>query len=1066
MSRSVEAMDERSELSGRSAGPPTSCELSSTHAQLLLIGEAIRAAAADLAIPPPHTEQQPQRPKSSQTGKLSSTSPTAPAASATAAAAGAEVPLTRPLSGSLNGVSIKSSTTQAAPVKPILITATDRLAALHDHLRRVQWLMKEYETVCQRAVEMHLLPSTEDASLDGAEQAGEAKKSTPVMAWPAPPSPSQRAAAPLPQRPDARKQSSNNNGGGVNVKKRASTAADPNTEKSALGPSLHQRRALASDAAFTRFCGLRVDPEHLLLPWTTPTGNAAPAFETAGRPIQEKDDKRASLNGIDIPDVQDSERPDSASSSVSASSGGSGHSQASTSLRAAQQQRQQAAATAHLSAYSRFFLHPKSPLMVAPAFTEAAKTGGATALDTYLASPAASSSLDPVNGPAVLLRHLRDTQSQFESLRRCRLFGYEGRLRALKTEATALSNQNDEKMAVKTPPAVKRIAGQSEDEPKWEHTSVMVERMSEVLAALRIRFASESHYAHCGTPAVTLGRQLHAWTQPLLRQLNELLSNPSLEDVDQDLREKLRRMKFDVEELQQEQADAIANGDMQRSEELYYEQTALSEAMKGPYDEMEQLLQEYADECVALPLAALQGQRETLNARLTRVIEEHAGRLTEVAQDIDRVKEKRRTVIQSRHRQRNAMSAYQHTWKKQWLGNGDQQMACYRAMEQLERRLSSLQKAQSVLAEDWLARMALERQREEDAAAFTCFAEARTQALTESQRNLQSVVDGLRLFSGAIHFSCSHAEAFARDVLQGHVSETQLALRKDRLAQFRSLYLTLGDWRFKKSRNAEEIQKKIEYYTLQQEVAMDVMNPKAKEYSQAKQQWEAAKAEALVQLGQLDDRSRLQLEAFRPTEQLLREAGVDFVSPEDELAERTLQRTQRLVEYQQLIEEGIGVRSSSKGPATAPAITEGPRRRLASNGQSSAFAATHRLPALTPSATTPARPLTADIQATSTSFPPRPTERAADSSRSTLSLASSPPAVAAVAASPSASFHEGQSAGSGGGVSSLPPIAGRSNTPPPRLHSTEERIMHDVSKTAAMGGMVESGKRQKRKSTK
>lgn len=1140
---------EKGDTAGLSSATPSApTDFASAHAQLLLIGEAIRTAVAELSIPQTPQPQAPLPPKS-QASPSTVSLPSSPASH------NANGPLLTP----------PPAVNEAAG----MASATDRLAALHDHLRRVQTLMKEYEAVSQRAVEMHLLPSTEAEAGDndnssGGEHAGHGdagqekqpphQPQTKLAALP--PSPTRRGnsqagqtrpgAEKPPSNFDAKKGSipiaqnahsnvfnSNNNTNPISKKNHNGTNSNRSAgSNGATGPSLHQRRALASDATFTRFCGLRVDPEHLLLPWSTqgssnnsgtspfaPPGMAAAAAAAGGagsspttfRPTLDKEE--LTLNAAIL-------RPPSSSSIASHSSTASSHSMASTTLRLAQQQRQQQAATAHLTAYARFFLHPQSPFSLSPAFPAHAP---AAAVEAYLASPAAAA--DPVNGPSVLLRQLKDTQSQFEALRRCRLFTYEARLREMKAAAEAAppeqggaSASSAATAATKSTagPAVKQLAGSAAgasaaEEPKWEHTSVLVERMCDVLSALRTRFVVDSRYAYCGTPAVTLGRQLHAWTQPLLRQLNEILSNPTLEDVDQDLRENLRRMRFDVEELQQEQAEAIANGDMQRSEELYHEQTALSEAMNAPYDEMEQLLTEYLEECVTAPLAALQEQRDTLTERLARVIEEHTTKLTEVTQDIDRVKEKRRNVIQSRHRQRNAMSSYQHSWKKQWQGNSEAQMACYRAMEQLENRLSSLQKAQGILAEDWLTHMALERQREEDAAAFTCFAEARTQALTEAQRNLQSVVDGLRQLSGAIHFSCSHAEAFAREVLQGHVTDTQLAVRKDRLAQFRALYLTLGDWRFKKSRNAEEMQKKIEYYTLQQEVAMDVSNPKAREYSQAKQQWEAAKAEALAQLDQLDDRSRLQLEAFRPTEHLLRQAGVDFVSPEEELAQRNMQRTQRLVEYQQLIEEGIGVRGAASNTRGDGAIV---KMSATTSG---------RLPALQPggamataaamSCTTPARAYPSDrpYSSPSSHCPSPPPPAGAPQSKQSPSLLKrttphtgglvgtgtatsastvTPTATATAAAAPPAgdvSYGGGvggagnaagadtaaalppvnRSSRSASGTSaSLPPIAAK-NAAPPRLHSTEERIMHDISKTAgasaAAGG---GGKAQKRKSTK
>ncbi|KPI84030.1 putative paraflagellar rod protein [Leptomonas seymouri] len=995
--------------------------LASAHAQLLLISEAIRTAVSELGLPRSRTSPPPQPEPSCNCAPQRETSSSASAPS------------------KLNAPPISAADTAA---KRVVATASDRLAALYDHLRQVQSLMKEYETVSQRAVEMHLLPTPAEAE-NGVSQAGQVEggceqKSATALRASSPPT--RQATSPSPQ-PGAK--AANEKSAETNSSSSPNTA-DGNAEKSGpegptpplslsgdvTGPSLYQRRALLSDAVFTHFCGLRVDSANLCLPLPMPSTAVGGASKTP----QDKDGLSTNtLNAC----------PASISGSSNQPNAGSGHSQASTTLRRTQQQRQQAAAAAQLSAYSRYFLYPKSPLKLSPTFTEA---DTASAIEEYLSSPF---STDPSNSHGILLRQLRDIQSQFEGLHRCNLFTYEARLRELKAAASAARQTETEKSVegdkkLKATASAKQTAAPPVEESKWEHNAVLVDRMREVLTALRTRFTSDSHFAYCGAPAITLGRQLHGWTQPLLRQLNELLSNPTLEEVDQHLREKLHRLKFDVEELQQEQADAITNGDMQRSEELYYEQTALSESMREPYDEMEQLLDEYREECVTAPLAALQEQREALTARLSGAIEDHTTQLTEVTQDIDRVKEKRRSVIQSRHRQRNAMSAYQHKWKKEWQGNSDQQIACYHAMEQLEKRLLDLQNAQNTLADDWLAHMTLERQREEDAAAFMCFVEARSQALTESQRNLQLVVEGLRQFSGAIRFCCSHAEAFARDVLQSHINETQLALRKDRLAQFRALYLTLGDLHFKKSRNAEEIQKRVEYYTLQQEVAMDVLNPKAKEYSQAKQQWVAAKEEALEQLEQLECRSRLQLEAFRPTEQRLRDAGVKFTSPEDELAERNLQRTQRLVEYQQLIEEGIGVRESDRKPSGGAA------------------AAAQHLPALmsNAAATATTRPFTADIHTPAPPSSSQPRGNVAAPRRATPLTDST--ATTKNSASAASSFNEG----SGSGLAATLPLISSKSPQPQHLHATEERIMQDVSKTATLGSRLRNNKTQKRKSPK
>ncbi|KAK7198859.1 paraflagellar rod protein [Novymonas esmeraldas] len=1070
-----------SEGGDNGALPPlqTPTELSTAHAQLVLLEEAIRAAASAAVA---HNSGGQSQLRASETRR----SVTAPAVgSPTAAMAAGDA-------GAHGGGIMATPRTVNVSATPS--GASERLSALHDNLRRVRRLMQEYEEASQHVIQVHLIPSTETGEAvlgtvtvprtrSARSPSTQARTSTTTTTTTITTAAAAAAAGPFSEPVNTGDSNGNSNGGGGGSSGRCNSppamSAPAASPQQTSTPSLHQRRALASDAVFTRFCGLRVTPDQLLLPLpdaaasqaATPSPSAVPAQRAApGNPTV--------LHGIadDGEDEEDMDDWDSADTTTPGGSGGGGGSSQgnrsgqtpaagatvvkqnsgmqgttpSFSLRMAQQ-RQRANAEAALRAYSQYFFHPLSttaassppvtprtaglgalsPLTMALGGATAVGGGATTTPAVGTATSARGtptpSGATPWNTPppptvtgagSGVLRELHDTQQQFDALQRCRLFAYEARLRAVAADGDGGGDGGES-----------RNADAPADDLKWQHMPVAVQRMRDSLAALQTRFTHESHYASCGEQPVLLARQLHAWTQPLLRQLNELLSNPTLEEVDENTREKLRRMQFDVEELQQAQAQAIAGGDMQHSEELYYEQTGLAETMSAPYDELEATMQEYGEVCIDAPLAGLEEQRELLTSRLTRVIEEHTGQLSEVSLDAERVKEKRRAVATARHRQRNTMSSYHHAWKKTWQTNSDQQMACYRAMEHLEKQLHDLQQAQSFLVDDWISRVTQERQREEDAAAFACFADARAAALAETQSNLQAVIDGVRQYSGAVQFACRHAEAFAREVLQGRLSATQLALRKDRLEHFRTLYLTLGDLRFKKARNAEEMEKKVEYYTLQQEVAMDALNPKAKEFSQAKQRWEAAKAEALAQLSQLDRRSQLQLEAFRPTEQRLREAGVQFVSPEEELARRTQQRSQKLIEYQQLIEEGIGVRPPSAHSAP-PAITAAPAAptRLSTSkallgGTTAAVVRGHQLPPLPNADRAQAlqpRPHVEESDMDSLSATERTSVSAATLRGTTLRSLAATAATAATASQVS-------------------------------LHSTEERIMQDVSKTALVG---------------
>ncbi|TPP44099.1 Paraflagellar rod family protein [Leishmania donovani] len=829
----------------------TSTALSTAHAQLVLLEYAIRAAAASAV--PSDASAQSHRKASEATRTMSAT-----VGSQNSLLPG-PVPAESGSPTSIMAATRLSSVTATAPSG-----ASERLSALHDNLRRVRRLMQQYEEASQRVIKVHLLPSSEtgeetlgSVATPTAHAVQRTKEVTPQQ-----PSVSVAAAAAAADRPFLEQHSSNS----ANV----ASSGKPAAEQQNTLPSLHQRRALASDAVFTRFCGLRVTPDQLLLPLpppATPTASpASPEFaqqRMSPRGIDDDAEEKKSGNGSGLVShysepvkKRGSNNKTSSSQMVGSRNAKAQHSSASSSPRHSPvsrtaQQRKRTSAEAVLEEYAKLFYRPSATAASPPA---------APSDNTKVTKAGSLSSSTPTDDGEVA-RPLQETQQQFAALQRCHLFAYEAHLRSAAALADSQGKDNDVSTITRGITAVgAATAGAQVDDISWQHIPVAVQHMQDSLTALQARFTRDSHYASCGGQPIAL-----------------------------------------------------------RSEELYYEQASLAEAMAGPYDELEAIMRKYGEVCVDAPLTRVLEQRDLLTTRLTRVIEEHTSKLSEVTLDAERVKEKRRAVAQARHRQRNNMSTYNHTWKKAWQTNSDQQMACYRAMEQLEKQLNDLQQAQSFLVDDWISHVTQERQREADAASFACFADARAAALAETQRNLQTVVDGVRQYSGAVQFSCRHVEAFVREVLRGHLSHSQVALRKDRLEQFSALYLTLGDLRFKKARNAEEIEKKIEYYTLQQEVAMDALNPKAKEFSKTKQRYEAAKAEVQKQIDQLDQRSRLQLERFRPTEQLLREAGVDFVSPEEELARRTQQRSQKLLEYQKLIEDGIGVRPTSSAASRSPA---------------------------------------------------------------------------------------------------------------------------------------------------
>ncbi|KAF5220855.1 putative paraflagellar rod protein [Trypanosoma cruzi] len=392
------------------------------------------------------------------------------------------------------------------------------------------------------------------------------------------------------------------------------------------------------------------------------------------------------------------------------------------------------------------------------------------------------------------------------------------------------------------------------------------------------------------------------WSQPLLRVLGETLRRVTLEHVMEEPRERLRRAAFDVKEKQREQEDAVTDGDMVRSENLYFEKTALLEGMRPLYDQLEHVIETYKKDAAEEPTRKVRALATELVPRLVSPkIAKEQNLKKRCAADIERLASKREEIRSARSAQRANFSVQMTEWEKLFDLNRQQQEACLRAIEELEQRLRHLAEERTFLVEDRLEKMSEERQREEDAATFMLFAERQEEALRTTLQHVEQSLHCAQSISDAVQSGYKHLNHHLHNAIL-QTAETQLLnVRKERLEHFRSLYLTLGELQFKKERHVEELDKRIEYYHVQQELAMETFNPKAKEFSKAKKDLLEVKETMEQQLQLIAKKAAQQLEDFKPTEKLLLASGVQFRHPVEELVEMNAVRTQKLLEYHSLM---------------------------------------------------------------------------------------------------------------------------------------------------------------------
>eukprot|EP00760_Papus_ankaliazontas_P029148 PhM_4_TR414/c0_g1_i1/m.23470 len=386
------------------------------------------------------------------------------------------------------------------------------------------------------------------------------------------------------------------------------------------------------------------------------------------------------------------------------------------------------------------------------------------------------------------------------------------------------------------------------------------------------------------------------------RPLNECLTEAE---------EQCRRLKFEVEELNEKQTQAIMDGDMASAEQLYYTKLSVLEAHTAQQASKIECINEEEVSAFKDPLVRVHEVHKRSSNDVAGLIKQFESLKSAAESDLRKLQTEQERVTTEEFNYTRQFAAARDMSSATLKENYTKQEAAIRKIDEAEKELLQLAVERS---EEMKRRMALveaEARRKVDTQHFIDFAAQHAALLETTIHNCEIAEEVTDTVDEAVSNACKELERHLRQVehdLECIRQDTHL----QNLEGFRGFYLTLGDLLYKKERNVEEVEKKIQMAHMQQELAMETLNPRAKEFSQLKKDLQKVKEEMETQVTSLRDRSSLCIEELKPTEQALRIAGVPFTSPVDELSEKNKARDVKLLEYHELMASESGGNSPSK----------------------------------------------------------------------------------------------------------------------------------------------------------
>eukprot|EP00994_Dinema_validum_P003902 NODE_191_length_2254_cov_490.937868_g130_i0.p1 GENE.NODE_191_length_2254_cov_490.937868_g130_i0~~NODE_191_length_2254_cov_490.937868_g130_i0.p1 ORF type:complete len:583 (+),score=173.33 NODE_191_length_2254_cov_490.937868_g130_i0:67-1815(+) len=228
--------------------------------------------------------------------------------------------------------------------------------------------------------------------------------------------------------------------------------------------------------------------------------------------------------------------------------------------------------------------------------------------------------------------------------------------------------------------------------------------------------------------------------------------------------------------------------------------------------------------------------------------------------------------------------------------NQDKQDECWRKIQDLERQLQKLGTERFEEVKRRIEENDREEKRKVEYQQFLDVVSQHKKLLELTVYNCDLAIRAIGIIEELVAEGCSAIKA-RYDKTNQELADLRLLVHQEYLGVFRRLYKTLGQLVYKKEKRLEEVDRNIRTTHIQLEFCIETFDPNAKKHSDSKKDLYKLRANIEEELQMLKDKMATALEQFRPTEEALIQAGVEFVHPIEEVEEGNLQRRSKMVEY-------------------------------------------------------------------------------------------------------------------------------------------------------------------------
>jgi len=379
-----------------------------------------------------------------------------------------------------------------------------------------------------------------------------------------------------------------------------------------------------------------------------------------------------------------------------------------------------------------------------------------------------------------------------------------------------------------------------------------------------------------------------------LKQVEDIMNVTNIQTALSSTEEQIKTVLAQIEKTNEIQNVAMSDGEMQVAEEQMYTKIQLQERLIELIQDKYRIIQKVEEE----------------NGPFKQIYETQKKANTETSQMKDakrRLKQRCETDLKHIHdaiqkadlEDAEAMKRFaaQKEKSERFLrDNMEKQDECWRRIQDLERQLQKLGTERFEEVKRRIEENDREEKRKVEYQQFLEVVSQHKKLLELTVYNCDLAIRVIGLVEELVAEACSAIKA-RYDRTNTELADLRLEVNKEYLEFFRMLYLTLGNLIYKKEKKMEELDRAIRTAHIQLEFCVETFDPNAKKHSDTKKQLYMLRAQTEEELTMLKEKQAKSEEEFKPVEEALVSAGIDFQHPADEQAEEILNRRGKMVEY-------------------------------------------------------------------------------------------------------------------------------------------------------------------------